>query len=258
MPDGGRLVIETHNHSFDTSAALQHHLAAGEYVSLSVTDGGVGMAPEVVRRAFDPFFTTKPTGMGTGLGLSMVGGLVQQSGGQAEIVSEPGQGTSVHLFLPRHSGRVDSPDTTPKTDPTTGAKRSGTVLVVDDEPAMLLLVTETLQDFGYSVLNADDGASALKILRSSTHLDLLITDVGLPGGMNGRQVADAARVVRPGLKVLFITGYAEKAVLNHGDLEPGMRILTKPFAIDALTTTVDAVTAANPPVSDRVREPQEL
>jgi CheY-like chemotaxis protein len=211
-------------------------------VFLRVSDTGTGMAPEVAARAFDPFFTTKPIGMGTGLGLSMIYGFVRQSGGQARIASHPGQGTSVSLYLPRHAGVEESAQgfqadavQAPR------AEQGETVLVVDDEPTVRLLVTEVLADLGYRAIEAADGPSGLLALRSSARIDLLITDVGLPGGMNGRQLADAARTGRAGLKVLFITGYAETAAIGEGQLDPGMHMLTKPFAMEALARAVKAI-----------------
>ncbi len=234
MPDGGTLTIGTSNCWVDDRAGRLHDLPAGQYVSLRVCDTGTGMTPEVIARAFDPFFTTKPIGQGTGLGLSMIYGFARQSNGQVRISSEPGTGTSMHLYLPRHRGTVGGKKAfvEPAVPQHAGAGR--TVLLVDDEPTVRMLVTDALQELGYTALEAADGAAGLDILRQDRRIDLLITDVGLPGGMNGRQVADAARSDRPGLKVLFITGYAESAVLDHGRLDPGMHILTKPFAMDAL------------------------
>ncbi len=238
MPDGGKLTVETGNRWLDERAARERDLAPGQYVSLCVSDTGTGMTPEVAAKAFDPFFTTKPIGQGTGLGLSMIYGFARQSGGQARIYSEPGQGTMVCLYLPRHLGEEDSADAPPELADAPRAEQGETVLVVDDEPTVRMLVTEVLADLGYTAIEAADGAAGLRVLQSDTRIDLLVTDVGLPGGMNGRQVADAARVARPGLKVLFITGYAENAVLSHGHLDPGMHVLTKPFAMEALASRI--------------------
>ena len=168
----------------------------------------------------------------------MIYGFARQSGGQARIYSEPGQGTMVCLYLPRHLGEEDSADAPPELADAPRAEQGETVLVVDDEPTVRMLVTEVLADLGYTAIEAADGAAGLRVLQSDTRIDLLVTDVGLPGGMNGRQVADAARVARPGLKVLFITGYAENAVLSHGHLDPGMHVLTKPFAMEALASRI--------------------
>ncbi len=238
MPDGGRLTVETGNKWLDARAAAGRDLPPGQYVSLCVSDTGTGMSPEVARRAFDPFFTTKPIGLGTGLGLSMIYGFVRQSGGQARIYSEPGQGTMVCLYLPRHLGDAEDADEPAEPAAAPRAGRGETVLVVDDEPTVRMLVAEVLEDLGYTAIDAADGAAGLKALRSGARVDLLITDVGLPGGMNGRQVADAARGLRPGLKVLFITGYTENAVFSQGHLEPGMHVLTKPFAMEALASRI--------------------
>ncbi len=244
MPDGGRLTVETGNKWLDERAARERELPPGQYVSLCVSDTGTGMAPDVVQRAFDPFFTTKPIGQGTGLGLSMIYGFVRQSGGQARIYSEVGQGTTVCLYLPRHHGAAEDADGPGELAEAPQAGAGETVLVVDDEPTVRMLVTEVLEDLGYSAVEAADGAAGLRILQSNVRVDLLITDVGLPGGMNGRQVADAGRAARPGLKVLFITGYAENAVLSHGHLEPGMHMLTKPFAMEALASRIKELITA--------------
>jgi signal transduction histidine kinase/CheY-like chemotaxis protein len=238
MPDGGRVTIQTANHRLDRQATRDHDLPPGEYLSLSVTDTGTGMPPEVVQRAFDPFFTTKPLGKGTGLGLSMIYGFARQSGGQVRINSEVGQGTTICLYLPRHHGEENRAETLTDTGEEPGARQSGTVLVVDDELTIRTFVAEALGDLGYAVTEAADGAAGLKVLQSGVRVDLLVTDVGLPGGINGRQVADAGRALQPALKVLFITGYAENSVIGDGDLETGMQVLTKPFAMDALADRI--------------------
>lgn len=238
MAEGGRLTIGTANTAVDATQAQQLDMAPGSYVALRVTDTGTGMPPEVAARALDPFYTTKPSGQGTGLGLSMVYGFVRQSGGQMQIESTPGLGTTVTLYLPRHKGRPDTAVTEPDlaTTPHTGASEA--VLVVDDEPTVRMLVGEALRELGYSALEAADGASGLRLLQSSVRVDLLVTDVGLPGAMNGRQLADAARLCQPGLKVLFITGYAETAALGEGALEPGMQVVTKPFSLESLAARI--------------------
>jgi PAS domain S-box-containing protein len=232
-PDGGRLTIETANKWLDEHGAKDRDVPPGQYISLCVTDTGTGMAPDVIERAFDPFFTTKPLGEGTGLGLSMVYGFARQSGGQVRIYSELGKGTTMCVYLPRHLGATEVTDSLDDAQPVEEA-HGETVLVVDDEATIRMLIKDVLTQNGYTPLEASDGPAALKLLRSNIHIDLLITDVGLPGGMNGRQVADAARVTRPDLKVLFITGYAENAVIGNGHLEPGMAVLTKPFVIATL------------------------
>ncbi len=235
-PNGGRLVVETANRWLDERAAAKRELAPGQYVSLSVTDTGTGMTPEIKARIFDPFFTTKPIGEGTGLGLSMVHGFVRQSGGQVRVYSEPGKGTTMTLYLPRFVGEMESVDAAPRAE--SGPGDGETVLVVDDEAIVRMLIVETLEENGYRALEAHDGPSGLRILDSDVRIDLLITDVGLPGGLNGRQIADAAREKRPNLKTLFITGYAETAVIGSGHLKPGMEVLTKPFEISAITNKV--------------------
>ncbi|WP_435232409.1 PAS domain S-box protein [Methylobacterium sp. sgz302542] len=238
MPDGGRITIETANVWFDPRGAGERDLEPGPYLSLSVTDTGTGMTPEIAAKAFEPFFTTKPMGQGTGLGLSMIYGFARQSGGQARIYSEVGEGTTLSLYLPRHHGPEEAYGPAPDPSAAPRAERGQTVLVVDDEPTVRMLVTEVLEDLGYTAIEAADGAAGLNLLRTDARIDLLVTDVGLPGGMNGRQMADAARVTRPELKVLFITGYAETAVVGNGHLEPGMEVLTKPFVVEALAARI--------------------
>ncbi len=244
MPGGGRLTVETGNRWLDERAARERDLSPGQYVSLCVSDTGIGMTPEVIARAFDPFFTTKPIGMGTGLGLSMVYGFVRQSGGQARIYSEMGQGAMMCLYLPRHHAKAESAELPAELAGAPRAEQGETVLVVDDEPTVRMLVTEVLEDLGYTAIEAADGTAGLQVLQSDVRIDLLVTAVGLPG-MNGRQLADAARIGRPELQVLFITGYAENAVLSHGHLDPGMHVLTKPFAMDVLASRIkDLITGA--------------
>ena len=238
MPDGGRITIETGNRWMDRRAAEERGLEPGQYISLCVSDTGTGMTPEIAAKVFEPFFTTKPIGTGTGLGLSMIYGFAKQSGGTVCVYSEVGQGTMVCIYLPRHLGEAEAELEDTKLDALRPAGDGGTVLVVDDEPTVRMLVAEVLNDLGYTAIEASDGAAGLKIVGSNVRIDLLVTDVGLPGGMNGRQVADAARAARPGLKVLFITGYAENAVLSHGHLDPGMHVLTKPFAMEALASRI--------------------
>ncbi len=238
MPDGGRLTIETGNRWLDERAAAQRGLPPGQYVSLCVSDTGTGMPTDVVARAFDPFFTTKPIGQGTGLGLSMVYGFAGQSGGTVRIYSEVGKGAMICIYLPRHTTETHVEMMPLDTGPVPSSAGENTILVVDDEPLVRMVTVEILEDLGYEVLEASEGHSALKVLNARPDIDLLVTDVGLPNGMNGRQLADAVRQTRPDLNVLFVTGYAENAVLNHGHLEPGMQVMTKPFAADALARRV--------------------
>ncbi|MBB3904118.1 PAS domain-containing protein [Methylobacterium brachythecii] len=238
MPDGGRITIETANKWIDESGGRRHDMPPGQYLSVCVTDTGTGMAPDLVDKVFEPFFTTKPMGEGTGLGLSMVYGFARQSGGQVRIYTEVGEGTTVCLYLPRHYGEADEDDVTRKLAEVGRAGQGETVLIVDDEPSVRMLVTEVLEDLGYTAIEAADSVAGMKVLQSDVRIDLLVTDVGLPGGMNGRQMADAGRERRPDLKVLFITGYAENAVLGNGYLRPGMQVLTKPFVLETLASRI--------------------
>jgi signal transduction histidine kinase len=238
MPDGGKLTIETCNAYLDDAyVAAQRDVTPGQYICICITDTGVGMPPDVIARAFEPFFTTKPLGQGTGLGLSMVYGFAKQSEGHLKIYSEEGKGTTVKIYLPRHRGAAEEDDVASPAAEPQRAEAGETVLVVEDEPVIRDLIVEVLQDLGYRALEAADGPSGLKILQSRKRIDLLVTDVGLPG-LNGRQLADQARVKRPDLKVLFITGYAENATLANGFLDPGMEMITKPFAVEALATKI--------------------
>nr|WP_259104948.1 PAS domain-containing protein [Pseudomonas sp. JUb42] len=241
LPDGGRITVETANKQLDASEAQQHQITVGEYLSLSVTDNGSGMSPAVVARAFEPFFTTKPIGEGTGLGLSMIYGFAQQSGGQVRISSQIGLGTTVSLYLPRHYGEVVNETDSTQQGLMRRSEQGETVLVVDDEPTVRMLVSDVLEELGYVAIEVGDSAAGLKVLQSNTRIDLLVTDVGLPGGLNGRQLADAARVSRPDLKVLFITGYAEHSILGDGQLAPGMAVLTKPFSIETISLRMRAM-----------------
>jgi PAS domain S-box-containing protein len=237
MPGGGRLTIETANRWLDERAAQQRDLPHGQYVSLCVTDTGTGMPPEVAARIFDPFFTTKPAGQGTGLGLSMIHGFARQSGGQVRVYTEVGQGTMMCLYLPRHHGFKEA-DASAEAAEVPRSAAGETVLVVDDEPTVRMLVADVLEELGYVAVEAGDAATGLGVLQSERRVDLLVTDVALPGGMDGRQLAEVARAARPGLPVLFITGYAENALVGNGQLEPGMQVMTKPFNVDALARRI--------------------
>ncbi|QEE42729.1 PAS domain S-box protein [Methylobacterium sp. WL2] len=244
MPDGGRITIETANKWLDENGARQHDMAPGQYLSVCVTDTGTGMSPSLIAKVFEPFFTTKPLGQGTGLGLSMVYGFAKQSGGQVRIYSEVGEGSTICLYLPRHYGETDEEGLAQMLDEASRAEQGETVLIVDDEPSVRMLVTEVLEDLGYTAIEAGDSAAGLKVLQSDVRIDLLVTDVGLPGGMNGRQMADAARERRPDLRVLFITGYAENSVITNGHLDHSMQVLTKPFAMDTLASRIkDLITS---------------
>jgi PAS domain S-box-containing protein len=237
MHDGGSLMIETGNRWFDEQTATARRITPGQYVSVSVSDTGAGMSPGVIEHAFEPFFTTKPSGMGSGLGLSIIYGFVGQAGGHARIYSEVDKGSMVSLYFPRFFAEEESMPVAELPGPVATGKGE-IVLVVDDEATIRTVVTEVLQKNGYKPIEASDARAGLQILQSRTRVDLLVADVGLPGGINGRQMVDVARRLRPSLKVLFITGYAENAVLSHGHLERGMQVLTKPFPTAELATRV--------------------
>ena len=232
MPDGGRLTIETRNAQLDADYAhRQGDVEDGEYVVISVSDTGIGMAPEVADRAVDPFFTTKPIGLGTGLGLSMIYGFANQSRGHLRIYSEEGRGTTIKLYLARAYTDLDLPAVIEAVELPRG--EGETILVVEDDAAVRLLITAVLEELGYRYLEASGAPQAMTILRSGARVDLLLTDVGLPI-MNGRQLAEFARESRPEIKVLFVTGYAENAAVRGGFLDRGMDMLTKPFALKSL------------------------
>jgi PAS domain S-box-containing protein len=241
MPTGGRVTIETANTWVDDKTAAQREMPAGQYVAICVSDTGEGMTKDIISKAFDPFFTTKPIGKGTGLGLSMIYGFARQSNGQVRIYSEVGEGTTVKIYLPRYHGKDSGEEIEEREQALPRAEAGETVLVVDDEPTVRMLVGDTLAELGYKGIEAADAASGLKVLESDVKIDLLITDVGLPGGMNGKEMADAARNHRPDLKVLFITGYAENAAVTNGRLEPGMHVLSKPFPIDKLAARIRSI-----------------
>jgi CheY-like chemotaxis protein len=236
MPGGGVLSIQTSNTSLSPKESTDDDLEPGDYVLVSVTDSGVGMSPETMARAFDPFFTTKPIGQGTGLGLSMIYGFAKQSRGQVRIKSALGEGTSISLYLPRHRGGLQSADRIdPRREPPHGSGE--TVLVVEDDPSVRLLIGEVLRELGYSCLEASDAQAAMPLLTSNVRMDLMVTDVGLPG-LNGRQLAEIARDHRPELRVLFVTGYAEHATERARFLGPHMDMLAKPFTLDALAVKI--------------------
>jgi PAS domain S-box-containing protein len=239
MPDGGRLTIETANCYLDDVYCSMHaDIAPGQYVGIFVTDTGGGMPEDVVDKAFEPFFTTKGTGQGTGLGLSQVYGFVKQSGGHVKIYSELGQGTCVKLYLPRHHGAAATLDPLAQPPLPPRAQLGETVLVVEDDPDVRTYTVEMVSDLGYQVISAPDGPTALQLLQARPELRLLFTDVGLPGGMNGRQLADEAVRRRPGIKVLFTTGYARNAIVHHGRLDPGVEVIFKPFTYSDLATKI--------------------
>src|SRR3984885_3423655 len=242
---GGRITIETANRWLDERTAREHDIPEGQYLSLCVTDTGTGILPEVIARVFEPFYTTKPIGEGTGLGLSMIYGFAKQSGGQVRIYSEVGKGTTVFIYLPRHYGEVEDEGPSTKSRALPRSEQGETVLVVDDEPTVRMLITDILEELGFTWIEAGDSAAGLKVLQSDVRIDLLVTDVGLPGGMNGRQMADAGRASRPDLKVLFITGYAENAAVGNGQLAPGMAVLTKPFPMETMAARIRSMIEAS-------------
>jgi two-component system NtrC family sensor kinase len=251
MPDGGRLTIETSNSYLDDAyvTANSDEFAAGQYVLLAVTDSGAGMNREVRERAFEPFFTTKPTGMGTGLGLSMVYGFVKQSSGHVKIYSEPGEGTAIKLYFPRlveQRGLLDWSDERASARPALPPRGSETILLVEDNEDVRRFAAEILREQGYKVHTAADGASALALLESEPDIRMLFTDVVLPGGMNGRQLADEARRRKPDLKVLYATGYTRNAIIHQGRLDAEVELLTKPFTADALSNKVRQILNAAP------------
>jgi signal transduction histidine kinase/CheY-like chemotaxis protein/PAS domain-containing protein len=241
MPAGGRISIGARNAPLNAHLASQHDLPAGDYVSIGVADTGVGMSEDVRARVFDPFFTTKPQGAGTGLGLSMVYGFVRQSGGQVEITSELGHGATIQIFLPRFAGQaMEQPVYEARAAAADGSGE--VVLLIEDDATIRPLLTEGLEQAGYHVIACARGAEGLNVLQSDSRVDILVTDVGLPGGLNGRQVADGGRVSRPELPVLFITGYADASVaVGGGQLPPGMHVIAKPFEMADLVHKVGAM-----------------
>jgi signal transduction histidine kinase/ActR/RegA family two-component response regulator len=243
MPNGGKVTIETGNCYFDEAyvAALTEPVKAGQYVMIAVADTGEGMNQETLDRAFEPFFTTKEVGKGTGLGLSQVYGFVRQSDGHLKVYSEIGEGTTVKIYLPRYIGEEDRPEEKQHARDAEGAIGAECILVVEDDDALRAYTMEILGELGYRVLQAASGAEALDILDREKGIDLLFTDIVMPGGINGRQLADEAARRRPGLKVLFTTGYTRNAIVHHGRLDPGVHLISKPFSFEELGAKVRAV-----------------
>ena len=244
MPEGGKLTIETANTMLDEDYAAAHEdVRPGQYVMIAVSDTGTGMSEEVQARAFEPFYTTKETGRGSGLGLSQVYGFVKQSGGHSKIYSEPGEGTTVRLYLPRLVGETAAGTSAAPERGELAASGSGTILVVEDDEQVREHTSRLLRELGYRVIEVADGAAALAALDSeeTDDLRLLFTDVGLPGGWNGRQLAEEVTRLRPGTKVLFTTGYARNAIIHQGRLDPGLQLIVKPFTFAALAAKIRQV-----------------
>jgi CheY-like chemotaxis protein len=245
MPAGGKLTIETGNTHLDKDYAIRNaEVTPGDYVMLAVTDTGTGMPPEVIEHAFEPFFTTKEIGKGSGLGLSMIYGFAKQSGGHLKIYSELGHGTTVRLYLPRLSAEA-APATTALAGPADHPRGGETILVVEDDADVRRFVVGQLRDLGYRVLEAADGPSAQTILDSDQSIDLLLTDVVMPGGITGRHLAEEAKQRRPNLKTLYSSGYTENSIVHQGKLDPGVHFLAKPFRRQDLAVKVrEALDAA--------------
>ena len=240
MASGGKLTIETANVLLDERYADANEIPAGQYVMIAVSDTGQGMTDEVAAKAFEPFFTTKDVGKGSGLGLSQVYGFIKQSGGHAKIYSEPGQGTTIKLYLPRFA-QEDDAEAAPPSPASPRGQADRLILVVEDDEDVRAHGVAMLKELGYAVIEAADGAEALRALEANREVRLLFTDVGLPGRLNGRQLADEARRRNPTLEVLFTTGYARNAIVHHGRLDPGVDLITKPFTFTALASKVHAI-----------------
>ena len=246
MPNGGHLTIETANSYLDEAYARQFgDLAPGQYVLLSVTDTGTGISPDLMKKIFEPFFTTKGHGRGSGLGLAMVHGFVKQTGGHIRIYSEVNEGTTVKIYLPRlsHAGEfaANPEEMTQRAEPNELARASETILLVEDNEDVRQYAKSALEELGYKVLVAHDSAGALRIVDDGAHIDLLFTDIVLPGGMNGRELSHEVLKARPGLAVLFTTGYTPNAIIHHGRLDPDVQLLSKPYTQDDLSGKIRRV-----------------
>ena len=237
------MTIETANCYLDQAyvTTISEPVKPGQYVQIAVADTGIGMNPATLDRVFEPFFTTKGVGKGTGLGLSQVYGFVRQSDGHVKIYSEVGAGTTVKIYLPRHIGEGDIPDHAPRTADTVYAVGTETILLVEDDETLRAYGIDVLTELGYRVFDAANGAAALEALERVPDVDLLFTDIMMPGGMNGRQLADEAQRRRPGLKVLFTTGYTRNAIVHHGRLDPDVHLISKPFSFDDLAAKIRAI-----------------
>jgi CheY-like chemotaxis protein len=241
MPEGGRITIETANAYLDDAYAAAHaDVTAGQYVQIAVTDTGIGMSPETLRRAFDPFFTTKPDGQGTGLGLSQVHGFLKQSGGHVKIYSEPGEGTTVKLYLPRFVGPDAAALETPVVGNLPTAPDNEMILVVEDDNRVRSTTVELLRELGYRVVEADSAPAALRALDTHPDISLLFTDVVMPE-MNGRKLADEVMKRHPEVRILFTTGYTRNAIVHNGVLDAGVHLIIKPFTLEALAAKISDV-----------------
>ena len=244
MPDGGHLTIETQNaHLDERYAAANLGVTTGHYVLIAVTDTGTGMPPEVVEKAFDPFFTTKPVGKGTGLGLSQVYGFIKQSGGHVKIYTEQGLGTTIKLYLPRLRGAAPDAQAEAAAPELARGDDCEVILVVEDEPGVRQFSVDALTELGYHVLEADGPTKALRLIAEHPEIALMFTDVVMPE-MNGARLAEAARALRPDLKILFTTGYTRNAVVHNGKLDEGVELIGKPFSLEALAAKIRAVLEA--------------
>jgi len=243
MPTGGKLTIETANAYLDGAyvAGIPEPVEAGQYVLIAVTDTGLGIDKTALQRAFEPFFTTKPVGKGTGLGLSQVYGFVRQSSGHIRIYSELGEGTTVKIYLPRHFGKDQETEAHAPMPVSPRALDGELILLVEDDDALRSYTSQILAELGYHVIQAAEGRAALEILAERDDVDLLFTDVVMPGGMNGRELADQARQLRPGMRVLFTTGYTRNAIVHHGRLDPGVNLIGKPYSFDELAVKIRSV-----------------
>jgi len=246
MPNGGKVTIETANCSLDEKyvAAIAEPVQPGQYVLIAVADTGSGMTSLAIERAFEPFFTTKETGKGTGLGLSQVYGFMRQSGGHVRIYSEIGQGTTVKMYLPRYVGAEDQPDAADRRAASTAVGRE-TILVVEDDETLRDYAVDSLTEMGYRVFAAAQGSAALEVLAREPDIDLMFTDIVMPGGTNGRELADEAIRLRPGLKVLFTTGYTRNAIIHHGRLDAGVKLISKPFSFEDLGAKIRSILDAS-------------
>jgi CheY-like chemotaxis protein len=235
MPQGGRLTVEASNTNIDAAYANQHSIASGDYVMIAISDNGSGISPNVISRVFEPFFTTKDKGKGTGLGLAMVYGFIKQTGGHVNIYSEVDIGTTVKMYLSRADAVVSEIETLQDLEPKSVGE---TILLVEDDILVRTYASGMLNSLGYKVIEAGDGRTAYEMIKSGQAFDLLFTDVVMPGGMTGKQLADKARLIRPDLKVLYTSGYTESVSLNEGRLDSGELLLSKPYKLSELAQKI--------------------